>query len=545
MSTQDRDNKLLDYLYDEMDPSARHEFEQELTNSAPLTEDMERLQQVRSMMKNVEEEIAPGALMNDIMRQARLAIEDEAKVGFAERLLQWLTTPALATGALAIALIAVGGYLSTKEPAPHSTSMQEGYNVALLEEKTEITTSVEFEPEPTEALTAIPPSTEIPAAAVAEIAPRETKPTMTSKEVKGSDLTTLEPVPGAAAPAKTRPSEPTKAIAMSQGAKTERKAGSAGKRATRSSTKVIAKAKTARSRVKRQVDAPAVQVANVDNPVFPKGSGSESTNTRAELDTVNSKTTLEDDALINDGIATAYGAPSARANGARSAAKTKPAAVVAAKQENSTAQKEDFSPPPNWNGGPRDRNGIAQLDGTLKGRRNLRPSSTMSSKAYNTQSEPRDTAPETYRRQGMRHFNQQRFALALRDLKRYVETEKPSKVPPAVHRKLAKSYGYTNQARRAIRAYNQLLSNYPNYKNRAAVLLEVALLHVKLGNLETARTLLREASKDRSVAGKARQRLKAIEEKLSKRTRTKKTKASARKKPAAKKAATDEAPTQK
>ena len=145
---------------------------------------------------------------------------------------------------------------------------------------------------------------------------------------------------------------------------------------------------------------------------------------------------------------------------------------------------------------------------------------------------------ETYRRQGLKHFNQQRFDLALRDLERYVETTEDAAISPTIHRNIAESYNRTNQTQRAIKAYNRLLAKYPRYNNRSAVLLEVALLQANQGNLDTARTLLREASKDKAVAGRAQRQLSAINKKLAARAKAQKTKAKAsRKKPMRKKAA--------
>ena len=76
MSTQDRDTQLMDYLYNEMDPSAQKDFEKMLNADDALAQ-VDDFQHMRTMLRNVEDEVAPGALMNDIMRQARLAVDDQ------------------------------------------------------------------------------------------------------------------------------------------------------------------------------------------------------------------------------------------------------------------------------------------------------------------------------------------------------------------------------------------------------------------------------------------------------------------------------------
>jgi len=526
MSTQDRDSKLLDYLYEEMDAPARRKFEQELESDAKLREEVTGLQHVRSMLANIEEEPAPSALMNDIMRQARLAVDDTQDEGLMDRMLRWLSTPAFATGALALSLIAIGGYLSTSPLSPEKPPQPNGYNVAMLDRDAvdeSVSGSDMGSPSPTSTAPAEVEKT--PAVAAATTTPE-------GVEFAEAELATTRAKPAGSDSIRAASNEDQKRTSeRAQLAAAAPTAPPASPTVLKTAAKPTSVAqRTRKAKAKNKPTAPTSSVGNAASGLAVADAAKRKRSSRAK-DSVASKELLE------SGIASAYGTAGAHLDGTLdSDTERKPASVVWGNKGSKGNLKSEAT-----SSLAQRRQRVSQVRGR-QANIEPRPSTDASTIPVQSDTQQNETgaAPiDSYRKRGMQHFNKQRFGLALRDLQRYVDAKDGANVSPAVHKNLAQSYGRTNQTRNAIRAYGRLLSNYPNYKNRAAVLLEIALLQAKVGNLEEARKLLQEASKDASVARKARLRLRAINEKLATKPKAKKSKAA---KQAPSKKATNAAP---
>lgn len=63
MDKKDAHSKLIDYLYDEMSPDERREFEEILRNNHDLQQDLHELQTTRNLLQQDSDEITPGRLM--------------------------------------------------------------------------------------------------------------------------------------------------------------------------------------------------------------------------------------------------------------------------------------------------------------------------------------------------------------------------------------------------------------------------------------------------------------------------------------------------
>ncbi|MBT9559716.1 MAG: hypothetical protein IV100_27040 [Myxococcales bacterium] len=88
----------------------------------------------------------------------------------------------------------------------------------------------------------------------------------------------------------------------------------------------------------------------------------------------------------------------------------------------------------------------------------------------------------------------------------------------ARHR-LAESYERTNRLEQASRAYKALLDQHGGYAYRGAVLVDAAQVEMRLGRLEAARDLLRQALADTKMGATARTRLAEIEREIAARQR--------------------------
>ncbi len=88
----------------------------------------------------------------------------------------------------------------------------------------------------------------------------------------------------------------------------------------------------------------------------------------------------------------------------------------------------------------------------------------------------------------------------------------------ARHR-LAESYERTNRLEQASRAYKALLDQHGSYAYRGAVLVDAAQVEMRLGRLEAARDLLRQALTDTKMGATARTRLAEIERQIAARQR--------------------------
>ena len=63
MDKNDAQSKLMDYLYDEMDPDERLSFEKILRNNPDLRKELNEMQSTRKLLREDDQEIAPKKLM--------------------------------------------------------------------------------------------------------------------------------------------------------------------------------------------------------------------------------------------------------------------------------------------------------------------------------------------------------------------------------------------------------------------------------------------------------------------------------------------------
>jgi tetratricopeptide (TPR) repeat protein len=144
---------------------------------------------------------------------------------------------------------------------------------------------------------------------------------------------------------------------------------------------------------------------------------------------------------------------------------------------------------------------------------------------------------------GEAHYRAQRYGQAIREFEGYLDQSKlAKKVAPTgtteARRRLAESYERTNQLERAAGQYKVLLATNKGYAYRSAVLVDAAEVEARLGRLDSARALLREALADPAMQARAKARLADVEKQLGERLA-----ADAKKKKAAGASSDGEAPT--
>ena len=529
MSTQDRDSRLMDYLYDEMDPSTRSEFEQRLRDDAQLRAELDSLKGVRTLLQRSENESAPIPLMNDLVRQARLAATTAPETSLWQRLLGAVTTPSFAAATMVITLIAVGALYSIDDGKSDAETLPDGYNLALLEP-----TGADDGDSMHPTKVAKVPESPVPIERDMPPALEETRDE-SSARVAERDRTRDEPATGDAGPS-TRPPVTAKKAA-------KRAQAIAGTGMTRS--------KVGRKTAKKAVSKPQMENMGSSNSL---GQAQKAVPTRrGRTQTLKSSASSSVEQRQLD---TEPAAAMAVASELEPAAHTKPIQVFQNRKtygstQKETAEAELLSKPaavvkerisPRKKGGalgkaapksayiarkpPARPNAISGLK--TKGMQSSRSSGTGGLSAQGSKIPQRNrkgTAERQlteYRTLGIQQFGQRRFDLALKNLERYVRGQGRARVSPRVKENLAESYRRTNQTRSAMREYKRILEEHPTYKNRAAILVEVAILHAKLGQLEEAERLLETAVQDKSVAKRARTKLGLIRAQLQARTKAKK-----------------------
>jgi len=108
MGIKDHDNRLLDYVYDELEASERELFERQLAEDAALRAELARVQSTRTMMNQVVDEEPPQELFYELVREARKAVAEQHQPSFFQRFSAALLRPQAAT-ALVVWVVAVTG----------------------------------------------------------------------------------------------------------------------------------------------------------------------------------------------------------------------------------------------------------------------------------------------------------------------------------------------------------------------------------------------------------------------------------------------------
>ena len=119
----------------------------------------------------------------------------------------------------------------------------------------------------------------------------------------------------------------------------------------------------------------------------------------------------------------------------------------------------------------------------------------------------------------MKHYQGQRYRLAIKDFKTYLKKNRGKQTAPRAQHNLAKSYKMTNKLRVAVKHYRDLLAAYPAYRYRGAVLIETAHLEVRVGDLVAARRHLLEAAKDKAISAQATKLLAQVDKLIAERKR--------------------------
>jgi predicted negative regulator of RcsB-dependent stress response len=122
MSRQDRENQTIDYLYDELDPQERAEFEEALQHDDALRSEVKSLKDTQEVIKRTIVEEPPQALYYDLVREARKAVSDGPKESLLQRLTSRLLSPAAATAMLAAVVVIVAISLTITDTEPGDSS---------------------------------------------------------------------------------------------------------------------------------------------------------------------------------------------------------------------------------------------------------------------------------------------------------------------------------------------------------------------------------------------------------------------------------------
>jgi TolA-binding protein len=527
MSRNDIDSQLMDYLYDELSPSQRESFEREIAQDDALREKVQELQATRSMLQRaIPPNEAPVSLMQDLLRESRLAADVTEKEALWSRIANWLMRPSMATAMLVLVVAVTGVYItSTKD--------------------SHLTRSATEPESPSVALKSAPQPTSIKAVPIA------------LEETDKSELRALAPLSEAEAPPLDDAEE------RDEG--TERaavriiKEGTLGGVYKQDEKRMAGGFGRAEKRAKRAAK---------------KGRGDETTPLREvsakrkalrmrALKTVTrgKDRVLQDKALDSQ--------PSARA---QAIAKPKAKQRANAPSQGAKAQEEAGSAP---DGDVADGSRVAENQ-AQQPKRNLNiddrqnkaatppppiVSTAQADKLQSSSDQPSSTSTSLEKKKkqatiatgspaaskgdyalAIKHYKNQRYDDAINEFRAFLDNNRSSNLAPDAERNIARSYRQTNRLRRAMSKYRTLLKRFPKYRYRSAVLIETARLELAVGELDAARLHLKEAAKDKSISKEAKRLLSRvnlemqIRRKASKKTQTKaaKTKAAEKAEPPAK-----------
>ncbi len=112
MTRQELDDRLLDYLYDELEPSERNAFERALATHPDVAKEVEGHRATRRAYQALPREVAPAGLLADVLAAAdaeaakRSQAASAAPIGFWERARRMMFQPAFA---MAMVVMVVAG----------------------------------------------------------------------------------------------------------------------------------------------------------------------------------------------------------------------------------------------------------------------------------------------------------------------------------------------------------------------------------------------------------------------------------------------------
>jgi TolA-binding protein len=559
MSQNDPDNRLMDYIYDELTPSDRAAFEQAMANDETLRRHVGELQSTRQLLKRaVQPSQAPLGLMQDLIREARVSASAPPQLPLWERLANLLMRPSMATAALVVVVAITGVYITNNERShlQHDVTAPESPAVAL---------SPALEPMEASGDKAAP------AGSLAE-APKhpEDAPIAGSGATSGGGIAVAE---------KRHENKARDRLAGDEGrwAKDE-KAGEFGARDTQRARK--------KARRARRVDADPYERAKGYVAKSPVAVGTK--NAQKEADKSHDAAILKNGGLklakndqsraaLRQGIQSARGRPAARqpkpqppsapAGELARRVVTKEAELEAPEVAESLdlesvrgAEAQSQQPKRSLNEmkkqeqantpSPQPKQVVAQLASQLADDAPPQPGdAATSSKAYGKKRSLAfsKTAPAKSSDGGKvgatraaargdynlasKHYTSKRYDEAIKEFRLFLDNNRQSNLAPDAGRNIARSYKRTNRLRRAVSEYRQLLIRFPKYRYRTAVLIEAARLELTVGELEAARAHLLEATKDKSIAKEAKKLLARVNKEITRRRKAKSKTAAGQKKP--------------
>jgi len=115
MSRQDHDSLVMDYVYDELRPVEREAFERRMQADPALREEVESFQSTRAMFSDMGEmPAAPPVLMQNLIREARLAVAVEPQPSLFDRIAAMIMQPAFGAAALVLLVAFTGLMMNVK-----------------------------------------------------------------------------------------------------------------------------------------------------------------------------------------------------------------------------------------------------------------------------------------------------------------------------------------------------------------------------------------------------------------------------------------------
>ena len=517
MSARTPENLLIDYLYDELSPTEREAFEQELATNAALKLQVEQMRETRSLMKRVPEVEAPVALKYELIREARHRVSAPAPHGFWERLNRWILNPAMATAAV-VALVAVVGLfnLPMEESQKESSASKSKYSSPAADSAPRI---LDKAAAPSAPLPMLGGGAEEPrmAAAVEEEAEEEAPTDMETEGRSarlgqpGSEKVAKEPVKAVASgvdnrvEAATASPEPSKPAAKP----VSQPAGKIAGEPSRSKSVMVAKATPALNKGRRSAKRSARAKPSMLHRQLNVGSGAYGGQevvgkSSSATGNVKRKEIAQVLKVANKSTGTepAAEAQDDAADSPSSAPLKDTAPAAQAQKQVSEAQRP--VPVVQQNAGSR---GVAK--------------SQVRSQWGTAKKGRMESKQDTSQRQN------QRFTVAARQFNKTAKSKRmpavPSGNPDAVRRNAAASYR-GKKLTTALSQYRSLLKKHPRYRHRSAVLVETARVELAVGDLRSARRHLLEVvrGKNKSYAKRAKAMLAVVEKRMRARAAAKK-----------------------
>ena len=143
MNRQELEERLVDYLYDELGDSERSSFEAGLRDNPDLAAEVSAHSRTRGAMQSLEVVQPSRAVMKDVMAEARRGLQKEETVGFVQRILSFLMQPAVATSMVFLLVASASIVLSQEELKDSAPGEQAPLAVSIHDSKKRAATSAD------------------------------------------------------------------------------------------------------------------------------------------------------------------------------------------------------------------------------------------------------------------------------------------------------------------------------------------------------------------------------------------------------------------